>query len=142
MAKAAKLIFSKIVTEIDITRSLSIPTSSLGLIPLEEGHSVDMHVYDACGRLWIFRTSVLQQSTGCEGLVLSVNWLEFVSHKKVEVDDKVIFTEEIIRNGPSVGARLHIQFVEILDHYFSNVCKLDLVFNFRKLNMVLEAFSI
>ncbi|TXG53777.1 hypothetical protein EZV62_019033 [Acer yangbiense] len=105
----APLIFSKIVTEIDITRSLSIPTSSLGLIPLEEGHSVDMHVYDSCGRLWIFRSSILQQSTGCEGLVLSVNWLEFVSHKNVKVDDEVIFIEEIIMNGPGVGARLYIQ---------------------------------
>ncbi len=26
-------------------------------------------------------------------------------------------------------------FVEILDHYFSNVCELDLVFNFHKASM-------
>ena len=27
-------------------------------------------------------------------------------------------------------------FVEILDHYFSNVCELDLVFNFHKVNLL------
>lgn len=29
-------------------------------------------------------------------------------------------------------------FVEILDHYFSNVCELDLVFNFHKVRAVLS----
>lgn len=27
-------------------------------------------------------------------------------------------------------------FVEILDHYFSNVCELDLVFNFHKVGIL------
>lgn len=32
-------------------------------------------------------------------------------------------------------------FVEILDHYFSNVCELDLVFNFHKVGGLLDRGS-
>jgi AP-2 complex subunit sigma-1 len=31
-------------------------------------------------------------------------------------------------------------FVEILDHYFQNVCELDLVFNFHKVYLILDEF--
>ncbi|KAL4187158.1 hypothetical protein AMTRI_Chr09g17480 [Amborella trichopoda] len=31
-------------------------------------------------------------------------------------------------------------FVEILDHFFSNVCELDLVFNFHKVYFILDEF--
>jgi hypothetical protein len=31
-------------------------------------------------------------------------------------------------------------FVEILDHYFNNVCELDLVFNFHKVYLILDEF--
>mmetsp|Transcript_19428 Transcript_19428/g.35072 ORF Transcript_19428/g.35072 Transcript_19428/m.35072 type:complete len:147 (-) Transcript_19428:568-1008(-) len=31
-------------------------------------------------------------------------------------------------------------FVEVLDHYFSNVCELDLVFNFHKVYLILDEF--
>ena len=31
-------------------------------------------------------------------------------------------------------------FVEVLDHYFSNVCELDLVFNFHKVYQVIDEF--
>lgn len=29
-------------------------------------------------------------------------------------------------------------FVEVLDHFFGNVCELDLVFNFHKVYMILD----
>lgn len=31
-------------------------------------------------------------------------------------------------------------FVEVLDHFFNNVCELDLVFNFHKVYMVIDEF--
>ena len=31
-------------------------------------------------------------------------------------------------------------FVEVLDHFFNNVCELDLVFNFYKVYMVIDEF--
>ena len=31
-------------------------------------------------------------------------------------------------------------FVEVLDHFFSNVCELDLVFNFHKVYLVVDEF--
>ncbi|KAI9156850.1 hypothetical protein LWI28_013111 [Acer negundo] len=100
-------LFSKIVTDIDVTRSLSIPTSSLGSIPFEEGHFTDMNVYDDCGRFWVFRCSI--QQMGSEDRVLSVNWIEFVRHKNVRVDDKVIFLEETCINDPTTGAKIKIE---------------------------------
>ena len=33
-------------------------------------------------------------------------------------------------------------FVEILDHYFSNVCELDLVFNFHKVGVCVQLFVV
>ncbi|KAK0590155.1 hypothetical protein LWI29_023319 [Acer saccharum] len=41
-----QVIVQKIVTDMDVTRNLSIPTSSLSSIPFEEGQFMDMHVYD------------------------------------------------------------------------------------------------
>lgn len=31
-------------------------------------------------------------------------------------------------------------FVEVLDHFFNNVCELDLVFNFHKVYMVIDEY--
>lgn len=31
-------------------------------------------------------------------------------------------------------------FVEVLDHYFGNVCELDLVFNFHRVYLILDEF--
>lgn len=31
-------------------------------------------------------------------------------------------------------------FVEILDHFFQNVCELDLVFNFHKVYLIMDEF--
>ena len=31
-------------------------------------------------------------------------------------------------------------FVEVLDHFFSNVCELDLVFNFHKVYLIIDEF--
>ncbi|KAK1577855.1 hypothetical protein Q3G72_025430 [Acer saccharum] len=100
-------LFSKIVTDMDVTRNLSIPTSSLSSIPFEEGQFMDMHVYDDCGRFWVFRCSI--QQMGSEGRVLSVNWIEFVGHKNVRVDDKVIFLEETCINDPTTRAKIKIE---------------------------------
>ena len=101
-------LFSKVVTEMDVTRSLSISISSLGLIPLEEGPSMDMHVFDDdSGRLWDFRCSI-QHNTYCEGRVISVDWLEFVGHKNVRVDDKVIFVEQVT-NDQSMRLKVEVK---------------------------------
>ena len=31
-------------------------------------------------------------------------------------------------------------FVEVLDHFFGNVCELDLVFNFHKVYLIIDEF--
>ncbi|KAJ0015102.1 hypothetical protein Pint_20352 [Pistacia integerrima] len=98
-------LFSKFVDEIDITRSLSLPVSPMGLIYFEENHLLDMHVQDDCGQLWIFRCSI--QKNGDAGCALSVDWLEFARHKDVRIGDEVIF-QEIVKDQ-AMGARIKIQ---------------------------------
>ncbi|KAJ0080508.1 hypothetical protein Patl1_23120 [Pistacia atlantica] len=93
-------LFSKFVDEIDITRSLSLPASPMGLIHFEENQLMDMHVQDDCGQLWMFRCSI--QKNGDAGCALSVDWLEFVRHKDV------IFIQEIVKDQ-AMGARIKIQ---------------------------------
>ncbi|KAJ0031882.1 hypothetical protein Pint_13600 [Pistacia integerrima] len=99
-------LFSKFVNEIDMTRSLSIPTSPMGLKHFEENQLMDMHVQDDCGQLWMFSCSI--QKNGDAGCALCVDWLEFVRHKDVRIGDEVIFIEDIVKDE-AMGARIKIQ---------------------------------
>jgi AP-2 complex subunit sigma-1 len=45
---------------------------------------------------------------------------------------------DVSDNELSFLESIHL-FVEILDHYFSNVCELDLVFNFHKVSRTLRS---
>jgi AP-2 complex subunit sigma-1 len=45
----------------------------------------------------------------------------------VDINDNELAYLECIHN-----------FVEVLDHFFGNVCELDLVFNFHKVYMILD----
>ncbi|KAJ0079647.1 hypothetical protein Patl1_23119 [Pistacia atlantica] len=99
-------LFSKFVDEIDMTRSLSLPTSPMGLIHFEENQLMDMHVLDDCGQLWMFRCSI--QKNVDAGCALSVDWLEFVRLKDVRIGDEVIFIQEIVKDQ-AMGARIKIQ---------------------------------
>lgn len=70
------------------------------------------------------------------------NFVEFHTYKLVyrryaglyftlcidQADNELVYLETI-----------HL-FVEILDHFFQNVCELDLVFNFHKVYLVLDEF--
>ncbi|KAJ0093162.1 hypothetical protein Patl1_27070 [Pistacia atlantica] len=96
-------IFSKFLTEMDVTRSLVIPTNFMGLIDFEKGRVMDMHVHDDAGGLWMFRCSV--QQNGIVGDVLCVDWIEFVQHRNVKVEDKVIFVME----DEAMGGRMKIE---------------------------------
>lgn len=70
------------------------------------------------------------------------NFVEFQEHKVVYRRYAGLFFAMCIEatdNELAYLESIHL-FVEILDHYFANVCELDLVFNFHKVYLILDEF--
>ncbi|XP_024013282.1 AP-2 complex subunit sigma isoform X2 [Eutrema salsugineum] len=89
-------------------------------VPLEESekHKVEYEVH----RLVVNRDSKF------------TNFVEFRTHKVIYRRYAGLFFSlcvDITDNELAYLECIHL-FVEILDHFFSNVCELDLVFNFHK----------
>ncbi|KAG6419698.1 hypothetical protein SASPL_116208 [Salvia splendens] len=71
------------------------------------------------------------------------NFVEFRTHKVIYRRYAGLFFSlcvDITDNELAYLESIHL-FVEILDHFFSNVCELDLVFNFHKLWLWFAGFS-
>ncbi|KAE9458625.1 hypothetical protein C3L33_09462, partial [Rhododendron williamsianum] len=67
---------------------------------------------------------------------------EFRTHKVIYRRYAGLFFSlcvDITDNELAYLESIHL-FVEILDHFFSNVCELDLVFNFHKVYLILDEF--
>ena len=101
------ILISKFATKADVESRLSFPTCSLGLLPFEEGQSMNMSLYDKCGCQWIFACTIQQNDS--IGQVLSMDWMEFVRHKDVRENDKVIILEEEIIKNHIIGTRMKIE---------------------------------
>ncbi|OAY39820.1 hypothetical protein MANES_10G124700v8 [Manihot esculenta] len=101
------ILITKLLSQADIESCLSFPTSSLGPLPFQEGHSLDMNVHDQSGQEWIFSCTI--QRNDSVGQFLSVGWLEFVRHKNLAVNDEVIFVEEALENQAVRSCRIKIQ---------------------------------
>lgn len=70
------------------------------------------------------------------------NFAEFKTYKIVYRRYAGLFFSlgiDVSDNELAALEAIHL-FVEILDHYFSNVCELDLVFNFHKVYLILDEF--
>ncbi|KAL2249960.1 UNVERIFIED_CONTAM: AP-2 complex subunit sigma [Sesamum indicum] len=70
------------------------------------------------------------------------NFVEFRNHKVIYRRYAGLFFSlcvDITDNELAYLESIHL-FVEILDHFFSNVCELDLVFNFHKVYLILDEF--
>jgi len=70
------------------------------------------------------------------------NFVEFRTHKVIYRRYAGLFFAicvDITDNELAYLESIHL-FVEILDHFFSNVCELDLVFNFHKVYLILDEF--
>lgn len=70
------------------------------------------------------------------------NFVEFRTHKVIYRRYAGLFFSicvDITDNELVYLECIHL-FVEILDHFFSNVCELDLVFNFHKVYLILDEF--
>jgi len=70
------------------------------------------------------------------------NFVEFRTYKVIYRRYAGLFFSicvDVTDNELAVLEAIHL-FVEILDHFFSNVCELDLVFNFHKVYLLLDEF--
>mmetsp|Transcript_15036 Transcript_15036/g.25465 ORF Transcript_15036/g.25465 Transcript_15036/m.25465 type:complete len:143 (-) Transcript_15036:110-538(-) len=70
------------------------------------------------------------------------NFLEFRTHKIIYRRYAGLFFSmcvDVNDNELAYLEAIHL-FVEILDHYFQNVCELDLVFNFHKVYLIMDEF--
>ncbi|KAK9075042.1 hypothetical protein SSX86_003361 [Deinandra increscens subsp. villosa] len=70
------------------------------------------------------------------------NFVEFRTHKVIYRRYAGLFFSlcvDMTDNELAYLECIHL-FVEILDHFFSNVCELDLVFNFHKVYLILDEF--
>ena len=70
------------------------------------------------------------------------NIAEFRNHKIIYRRYAGLFFSlcvDVNDNELALLEAIHL-FVEVLDHYFSNVCELDLVFNFHKVYQVMDEF--
>ncbi|CAN6339959.1 unnamed protein product, partial [Urochloa humidicola] len=70
------------------------------------------------------------------------NFVEFRTHKVIYRRYAGLFFSmcvDITDNELAYLECIHL-FVEILDHFFSNVCELDLVFNFHNVYLILDEF--
>jgi len=70
------------------------------------------------------------------------NVLEFGKHKVVYKQYAGLFFScciDLADNELVVLEAMHL-FVELLDHYFEQVCELDLVFNFHKVYLIIDEF--
>lgn len=72
----------------------------------------------------------------------STNFAEFRTHKVIYRKYAGLFFSiccDVTDNEFALLEAIHL-FVEVLDHYFQNVCELDLVFNFHKVYLILDEF--
>lgn len=93
--QAMATLFSKLVTGADIEGCLAIPACSLGPLPSQQGHSMNMRVHDDEGQEWTF-PCFIQRNENVEPF-LSVGWIEFARQRNLRIDDKVSIHEEIIK---------------------------------------------
>ncbi|KAL4271440.1 hypothetical protein GQ457_13G007470 [Hibiscus cannabinus] len=102
-----ELIFSKLLTQTDIERRLSVPTRILYLFHfLDDGHrSADLRVTDAGGDVWTFRC--IWRDGAYAKPVLSKGWLEFVYAKKLKMYDKVVLYGD--KDGDGVTYRIEVR---------------------------------
>ncbi|GAV61205.1 hypothetical protein CFOL_v3_04733, partial [Cephalotus follicularis] len=107
LAKMTTIIISKVLSKMDTERNLVIPTSSLGFLPFEEGHSANMVVEDESTRqAWIFHCTIKGDEN--KGLVLSVSWLDFVRDKSLKENDEVTIFQEEFMKEKAMGTRFKI----------------------------------
>ncbi|KAG8501997.1 hypothetical protein CXB51_002124 [Gossypium anomalum] len=89
-----ELIFSKLLTQTDIERRLSVPTCILYLFPYitTDHRCFDLQVKDTGDVVWSFRC--IRRDGVYAKPVFSKGWLEFVYAKGLQAYDKIVVYKE------------------------------------------------
>ncbi|KAF9671129.1 hypothetical protein SADUNF_Sadunf12G0015400 [Salix dunnii] len=83
--------FTKLLTNTDVQKRLSLPTKFFKSLPSFNGsHAQDLHAVDESGFVWTFKCSTRKK--GHPKPVLSKGWLAFVRNKKLKVGDTIKFS--------------------------------------------------
>ncbi|GMJ09764.1 hypothetical protein HRI_004645600 [Hibiscus trionum] len=102
-----ELVFSKLLTQTDIERRLSVPTRILNLHPFLGHRYADLRVTDAGGDVWTFRC--IRRDGVYAKPVFSKGWLEFVYAKNLRIYDKVVLYGEKDVGGGGVTYRIEVR---------------------------------
>ncbi|KAF2319894.1 hypothetical protein GH714_020152 [Hevea brasiliensis] len=101
----AMAIFSKILTNSDVMRRLSIPENSIKAFPpAQKGHEIILHVKDDNGTVWKFRCRM--PAIGFSKPVVFGNWFQFVRSKDLKPGDMIVFYKEMDEDN---GAQYKIE---------------------------------
>ncbi|EOX98130.1 hypothetical protein SCA6_006377 [Theobroma cacao] len=86
-------LFSKLLSQTDIRKRLSIPMKSFQSFPrFKAAHALDLQVKDESGVLWQFRLCIRKKNYLKP--VFSTGWGKFVQSKNLQVGDKVKLYKE------------------------------------------------
>ena len=100
-------IFSKVLKDQDVNRSLSVPETCIKAFQrLEKGTDTNLRVKDESGIIWTFRCRVpsgLLPTTEFYG-----DWLQYVRSKDLKQGDEIIFSE-VKDRATSIGADYKIE---------------------------------
>ncbi|XVF45211.1 hypothetical protein PTKIN_Ptkin02bG0186800 [Pterospermum kingtungense] len=103
--------FSKVLTESDLEKSLVIPTTcSFNVLPFEDGHFFYMNVVDDTGNAWTFPCFLQQISdddndhqTIGNSSAISIGWLTFARKQDIRVGDTVFLDRKSLDNDNFTG---------------------------------------
>ncbi|KAK0598897.1 hypothetical protein LWI29_000473 [Acer saccharum] len=108
-----EIIFSKPLSETDVSNRLAIPSGILDKIaPLSMGQKVSIAVIDATGHQWSFLLSTRNDGKYLKP-VITGEWLQFVGERGLHKDDKITFYRETIENN-EVRFRIGIELAQIV----------------------------
>ncbi|KAK0600221.1 hypothetical protein LWI29_012815 [Acer saccharum] len=104
-----EIIFSKKLSETDVSHRLAIPSEKLDKIaPLSLGDKVSVAVIDDTEHQWSFLLSTRNEGKYLKPVISGNEWDRFVSERHLRKDDNITFYRETIENN-EVRFRIRIE---------------------------------
>ncbi|KAF2319895.1 hypothetical protein GH714_020162 [Hevea brasiliensis] len=108
------VMFSKILTSVDITRRLSAPENCIrALPPAEKGQEMSLHVKDKeTGVIWTFRCKIPAEGIPAVGFskpFVFGNWFQFVRSKDLKPGDMIVFYKEMDDEGTGAQYKIEVK---------------------------------
>ncbi|KAK1582502.1 hypothetical protein Q3G72_015659 [Acer saccharum] len=106
-------IFSKKLSDTDVSHRLAIPSKKLNQIaPLSLGQEERIAVIDDTEHQWSFLLSTRKEGDYLKPVIIG-EWLQFVRERHLRKGDKITFYRETIENN-EVRFRIGIELVPVL----------------------------